>query len=578
MEINWNQIPKNPGVYLWKDKDDQIIYVGKAKNLRNRMKQYFNNELSLKNQLLLKHIFSFDYQVCASEMEALILEQNLINEYEPKYNIKIKSSKTYPYIELKKGKNIKLSVSKNQKFYRGAKYYGPFPDGFSARRIIKILSSCLPLDLCLSPNKNEPCLNYQMGRCMGQCVGENTEEKKQFIIEQIENFFKGKTIFFEEELKRKIEKNNKIFNFEESQKLLENLNLIKKIKEQRITKFNDNKHRDIFNFYASDGIVSISMMSIRFGHINITNNYMNKQFNPDPKDSIESFISRYYLNAIIPDEVVVPFELQWEHKNFHHSIPKKGVKKELIDIVYEHAKSKYESNIKSFLFEIKNYEYAMKIFKEKISNKEIHTIEMIDISSTMGSEQVGAIVHFKNGEKRKSKYRKYIVNNVNKMDDYASIEEVSRRHFQNIIDKKEELPDLFIVDGKYQLIKVKKVLEELNIKDVALFGLIKDENHKTNAIIDSEMKIINLEKGSFIHLFLTRIQDEVHRFVIHFHRSRREKIILESELDKYTFLNEIDKQNLFREFKSIRKILIASDSELRKIISNRKVDKFIKSR
>lgn len=579
MEINWNNIPTNPGVYLWKGINDQVIYVGKAKNLRNRMKQYFKGDLTPKTRLLVKNIVDFDFQVSTSEMDALILEQNLINEYEPKYNIKIKSAKTYPYIELKTGNNIKLSVTKTTKYIKNTKYYGPYPDGFSARRIINLLSSVLPLDNCLAPNSGKPCLNYEMGKCLGKCIGIDSSNERKFVIDSIENFFKGKTKYFEDQIRERIEINNKMLNFEESQKLVENLDFIEKINAQRSNTFKDSKHRDIINYYSENGIISISIMHVRFGNVSMTTNFMNKQFNPDPLDSLESFIYRFYDRNLVPDEIVIPFDLDWDSKiKVRTTNPKIGTKKDLLDTVCKHAKAKYVNNIDGYLNKIKSYEEALSFLKRNVSPKDIHTIEMVDISSTMGAEQVGAIIQFKNGEPRKSKYRKYIIRNVQGMDDYAATTEVVKRHFKAKIEKNEEMPDLFIVDGKNQLKNAEKIFDELKIDNVILAGLIKDDKHTTNAIINNEMDIFKLNRNEQMYLFLQRIQDEVHRFVINFHRSRREKIVLESQLDQYTFLTETDKQNLFKEFKSIRKILIASETELRKVISKTKVEKFMKER
>ncbi len=579
MNINWDNIPTHPGVYIWKAADDQVIYVGKAKNLRARMKQYFAKDLTPKNKLLLANIKDFDYQVTASELDALLLEENLINEYEPRFNLKIKSARKYPYIELKRGRNIKLSVSKTLKFNKGASYYGPFPDGFGAKKIIKLLSAAFPLDVCLAPNTNQPCLNYQMGRCMGQCTGEDNIHLKDFVVNGVEDFFKGNTKYVEEKIEERIEANNKLLNFEESQQLKENLDFINKLNEQKSNTFKDTKHRDILNYYVEDGIISISLMFVRFGTVSLTSNFINKRFNPDPKDSLESFIHRFYKKNMIPDELILPFELEWEgSQDIKMTIPKSGTKKELLDVVEKHATDKYVTNIGGYMQKIEGYEQALTFIKANLGEKAINTIEMVDISSTQGAEQVGAVVRFDYGEPNKSKYRKYIIKTVDKMDDYASTEEVIWRHFSRMVEEKRKLPDMFIVDGKHQLTNAKKILAELGIEDVLLCGLIKDDKHDTDAIINANGEVSTLDREAHMYKFMNRIQEEVHRFVIHFHRSRRQKTILESKLDDFTFLTEVDRQNMFREFKSIRKIMTATDTELRKVLSESKVQKFIKER
>ncbi len=579
LTIDWNNIPNLPGVYIWKGEEGQVLYVGKAKKLRQRMQQYFRDDLPPKNKLLVKNIVDFEYQVSASEIDALLLEETLINEFEPKYNIKIKSAKKYPYIQLKKTGDISLKISHSLKFYKGSKFFGPFPDGFGAKKIIGILSSVLPLDECLSPNSGKPCLNYEMGRCLGKCKGEININEKEFVISQVEDFFKGKTDYVVEKIKNRIERNNELLNFEESKSLAENLSFIEKLNEQKTNAFKDVKHRDVINFYIKDDIVSISIMYIRFGTVNLTNNFISKEINHDPKELLESFIYRYYKKNMIPDEVIVPMRLDWSSETeIKLNVPDSGKRKDLLELVSTNAKEAYINNVHSYLNRVAGYEETIKFIRDNIEDKKINDIEMVDISSTMGSEQVGAVVRFKNGEPYKEAYRKFIITSTDKMDDYASTEEVVRRHFTRLLNDNRSLPDLFIVDGKHQLTNAKNIFGELGIEGVTLVGLIKDEKHKTNAIINDKLEIIELDKKSKTYLFLSRLQDEVHRFVIQFHRKRREKSIVESKLDDFTFLNENDKQNLFKEFKSIRKILTANETELRKVLTESKIKKFIEEK
>ncbi len=578
MNIDWSTIPTKPGVYLWKNSIGQVIYVGKAKNLRNRMKQYFRDDLPPKSKLLLKYIADFDFQVSASELDALILEQTLINEYEPKFNVKIKSAKTYPYIEVRSGKNLKLSLSKTVKFIKNTKYYGPYPDGYSARRIINMLSSVFPVDTCLAPESGKPCLNYEMGRCMGQCINDNIENKMKFSLDRIEDFFKGDVQYVENKLLERLKKMNELLQFEDSRKIYDDIELIEKIKQQTTYAFKDTKHRDFINYFEKDGIISISMTLVRFGKVTITLNFMNKLFNPNPKDAVEEFLERAYKRNPIPDEVVMPFEPEWKTSNVKVTVPTTGTKFQLLELTKVNAETKFISHIDGFLNKIKSYDEAIKFIKANTKDKLINTIEMVDISSLQGQEQVGAVVNFLHGEPNKSQYRKYIIQSTNKMDDYAATEEVVRRHFKRKLDDETPLPDIFIVDGKNQLLNAKKIFDELGIKDVILCALKKDDKHKTNALINIRMEETPIESTSHMYLFLARIQEEVHRFVISFHRSRRNKVVLESALDKYVFLDEFDKQILFKEFKSIRKMLLANEAELSKVIGKTKSHKFIKER
>lgn len=573
IKIDWDKIPNSPGVYLWKSSTNQVIYVGKAKNLKNRMKQYFDRDLSPKNMLLIKNIKAFDFQVTNNEIDALILEQTLINEYEPKFNIKIKSSKIYPYIEVKKEPRISVSITKKTK-NKNSKYFGPYPDGYYSRNIIKIIHNAIPVDKCYSPNSGKKCINYEMGRCLGYCFKDVSEKEKEFTFNMVLDFLSGKVKYVETKLKEKLEYFNEKEQYEESKKIHNYLENVWKIKDEQSHTFNDSKHRDIFNFYEKDDFMSISIMHIRFGNVSFISNYISKKFNPDKEDSFESLINTFYTNSPIPDEIIIPFPLKWKHElDEKISIPKIGIKKTLLDIVYKNAKSKYENEIDSYLNKIKSYEESLNFLKKYVINKEINTIEMLDISSTMGDQQVGAVVSFKNGEPNKSLYRKYIIKDSFKMDDYSSVKEVVERHFNNKIKNNIEFPDLFIIDGKHQLTIAKNVFRDLEIEGVTLIALKKNIKHKTDSLIDEKLKEIKLDEETQIYLFLSKLQDEVHRFVISFHRQRRKKSILQSSLDKYVFLTKEDKNKLFMEFKSIRKIMIASIEDLSKVIGLRKAKK-----
>ena len=573
IKIDWDKIPNNPGVYLWKGFTGQVIYVGKAKNLNNRMKQYFNRDLSPKNMLLIKNIKSFDFQVTDNEIDALILEQTLINEYEPKFNIKIKSSKIYPYIEVKKEPKISILITKKTK-NKNSKYFGPYPDGYYSRNIVKIIQGALPIDKCYSPKSGKKCINYEMGRCLGYCFKDVSKQEEQFTFNMAVDFLSGKVKYIEDKLLSKLKVFNDNQQYEESKKIYEFLENIKKIKDEQSHTFNDSKHRDIFNFYESDEYMSISIMHVRFGNISFTSNYISRKFNPDKNDSFESFINTFYINKLIPDEIVIPFNLKWEQTlDCKITIPQKGVKKILLDIVYKNAETKYKNEIDSFINKIKSYEEAISFLKDNIDNKEINLIEMMDISSTMGDQQVGAVISFKSGEPNKSLYRKYIIKSIDKMDDYASTREVVERHFNNKIENNISMPDVFIIDGKHQLSIAKDVFKNLGIKDVTLIALKKNKKHETDSILDSDLNEIKLNKETQVYLFLAKLQDEVHRFVISFHRQRREKSILKISLDKYSFLNNDDKNKLFIEFKSHRKIMIASIDDLSKVVGIKKAKK-----
>lgn len=577
IKINWKNIPNKPGTYLWKDKDNQVIYVGKAKDLKNRMQQYFKNNLSIKNKLLVKEISFFDFQISSNEIDALILEQTLINKYAPKYNIKIKGAKVYPYIEVLNNERISLRITKKTN-NKNSKYFGPYPDGYSPRKIIEILNSVFPIDKCLSRSFGKKCINYDMGRCPGYCFKKVSDQEKSFIFHSTVDFLSGKTSLVKERLIAKLNKMNSIMKFEESIKITNYLETIKKIEDQKSYNFIDSIHRDIFNFYYENNVISISIMHIRFGNIDLTTNYISDLLIYD-EEQIESMIHRYYLNNPFPDEVIVPFK--FKHPDLIKAkliLPVKGSKKNILHLVKDNAKEKYNLNINSHLNKLKIFNDVKKFFESKLNIKDTSLIEMVDISSTMGKEQVGTVISFRNGIENKSSYRKYIIRDTEIMDDYMSTNEVVRRHFNNKIKNNLEIPNIFIVDGKYQLVGAQRIIKNLGIKNIKVIALKKNIEHKTESLINDNFDEIEIKNYQNVYLFLSKIQDEAHRFSINFHRLRRDKKITESELDKFKFLSQNDKDKLFKEFKSIRKIFISSEDDLKKIIGTKNSKLFIEQK
>jgi len=273
------------------------------------MNQYFDKEVSLKNKLLVKQIENFDFQIAANEIDALVLEQTLINEYEPKFNIKIKGAKVYPYIELSKNKvvSVKVSIRPNKK---NVKYFGPYPDGFSSRKIVKLLQHALPIDKCYGINSGKKCINYNMNRCLGYCFKEVSEHEKEFFYKKASEFLSGKTTYIKNKLKEQLEHFNETMQYEESEKIFNYLEIVKKIENEQNNNFNDSLHRDVFNFYEKDGILSISIIHIRFGNISFTTNFITEIENPEDNEEIISFIFRYYLDKPVPDEIISPFKFE----------------------------------------------------------------------------------------------------------------------------------------------------------------------------------------------------------------------------------------------------------------------------
>lgn len=574
-----NLVPNLPGCYLWKDKNQQVIYVGKAKNLQRRMKQYFNGNLSPKNQLLVKNIVDFDYQITPSEVDALILEQELINEHEPKYNIRIKEAKIYPYIELTAGTNKELKVTKNY-LKNGSKYFGPFPEGLgSAYRVTKFLRSLYPLNKCLKPNNNahKPCLNYQIGLCMGQCIKTISESDYDSILKKITTLFAGNISLVQTDLNNKINQLSAEKNYESAKKLLEQGQILKTLASEQSIIFKNTLHRDVIAWEFDQEVISISIAYIRFGRLSFTKNWLFKDYGIDElQQQIESFLIIYYHNNFLPDEIIIQQKLVNIEKLFITTsfvVPIFGLKKQLLKNTLNDAISKLASDKLAYLTMLNNQITALEDLEKLFNIPKLTNLEMVDISNFAGAQTVGAVINYQNGVRNPNLYRKYLLEEAQSFkNDYEAIYITTYRHFRQKLMTNQVLPDLYIVDGKHQLTAAKRALTELNLSLIVI-GLIKDDCHNTKALFTEDGDEIDLKLHPQIYLFLRQIQDEVHRFVITYHKNVRTKSILTTSLHQYKFLNDNDINDLFNYFGTIRKIRIASKAELTKVISKNKADK-----
>ncbi len=577
MEINWTKIPSEPGCYLWKNNQGEVIYVGKAKNIKNRMKSYFNNSISSRTKLLVKNIADYDFEIAPTEIDALLLEQNLINKYNPKYNLKIKRGSTYPYIELTKGPNHTIRTANKIK-NNGSKYYGPFPHGTgSAYKLTKVLKEIYPINLCKNPGSGIPCINYQMGLCMGQCIKKVTEKDYEPVLKDLNLFLNGDTSKIRKILEAKIFDYSKKLMFEEANLFKSKLILINNLKDKQVVIFQDGKHRDVFGWSIEKDFLSLSISYIRFGNLLSTANYI-FEIITDADDLLETFFFEYYQNNLHPDEIITFFK----NENIQNLLkiplvfPFKGSKKEILENTIINSKIKLDNYLQNLEKEKLSYSNSLKEMQSYIKIKQLKNVEIIDISSFAGKEQVGSVIAFKNGKPYKNFYRKYIIKDIKQMNDYKAIEEVTYRHFRNKLIEKQALPDLLIIDGKNQVKSALKALKELFLDEkIIVIGLIKDQNHNTKAIFTSEEETFNLNPRSDLYILLGLVQEEVHRYVLNFHHLRAQKSLLTTSLDQYLFLTSENKDNLFREFVSIRNIKLANEKQLAKIIGLVKTKKLL---
>lgn len=563
-------IPNSPGCYQMLNKDGKIIYVGKAKNLHKRVNSYFNRTHTGKTALMVSEIHDFTYIVANSELEAFIIELNLIKKYDPYYNILLKDDKSYPYIEYISKPYPKLKVSRYLNIKKRDKklIFGPYPNAYAARRIVNLLNRLYPLKKC-DGMPSKPCLYFHINECLGYCTKKYNLESMEKMENDILSFLRGNDKILIDKINEKMQIHSNNLNFELAQELKEELNYIKIVLAKQKVELHDYINRDVIGYYYDKGFISIEIFFIRNGKL-LGN--VNKTFPlvGEVKEDLELFIMDFYDNKEIPREIIVDEEvdkeLLGEMLNTKIITPQKGKKKDLLKMADMNAKINLDNQMSLYLKEtektIKPNEELQKLLKLAKLNR----IDAFDNSNLFGSYSVSAMIVFKNGKPCKKEYRKYKIS-LEKNDDFNTMKEVIyRRYYRALVDKT-ELPDLIIVDGGINQINACKiVLEDLNLK-IKVCGLKKDNHHRTSNLVDGDTyQIIEIDKNKELFHYLTRIQDEVHRFTINYHKSIRSKGSISSILDNISGIGDARKKALIKEFGSVVKIKNASVEELAKIV------------
>lgn len=558
-------MPDSPGCYIYKDIDDKILYVGKAKKLRSRVHQYFDRVYFNKTANLVKQIEDVEFVMTRSEKEALVLEINLIKQYMPPFNVIFMDDKHYPYIAISKEKYPRLSIRRDAKSNK-YKHYGPFPDSKAAYKVLNLLNNIYPLRKC----KNIPstsCLYYHMGQCLAPCVNTLDDNTYLSYVKEIDKFFKGYSNDILNDLTNKMYKASDDLNFE---KALECKNLIEGIKaitSKQIIEFSDKVSRDVIGFYIKEGFVSVSILMYRNGYLNTKICEVLNEVG-DISDIIETFLMQFYNTHDIPREIYISENVSLdslkETLNINIINPKASSGQELILLSIENAKKSLEA---------KFIELASKdedIFIELgsyLNMSRVSTIEMCDMSHISGDSAVGVVIVFQNGYAMKNKYRKFNIKGENTADDLASTYEVIYRRFYNLLKDNLPMSDILIVDGGVnQMNAAKKALDDLNINSVKVCGLAKDDNHRTKSFITDTYEEINLDKSSKLFLFLMKMQDEVHRFAITFFKNKKAKSMISSILDEVKGLGPTRKKRLLTVFHSLDEIKKASKEQLLQIL------------
>ena len=564
-------VPHQPGCYLMKDKNGIIIYVGKSKNLKNRLTSYFKQTHTGKTAMLVRDIVDFEYILTSSELEALLLEINLIKKHDPKYNILLRDDKTYPYIEITNEKVFRLLVVRNPniKKKRDTKLFGPFPNVTAARRVVDMINRIYPLRKCRHYEK-KVCLYYHIGQCLGYCVKDIDDEVLNEMKQEIISFLNGNHKIITDKLKELMDKSSEKLQFERAKEYKELLDYINITLEKQKVELDDNLNRDIIGYYENNNYLSMQILFIRGGKLLDHKSDIFPMID-DTKEEITTYISKFYdKHKIKPNEVIVPdiidkdilteaFEL-----NFH--TPIKGKKKKMLDLACVNAKNYY--NEQMTLIE-RNEEKTTKSLEELKSILKIDDasrIELFDNAHLFGTFNVSGMVVFVDGKPYKNAYRKYkISNDVN--DDYGTMREVIYRRYFRVLKDKLEKPSLIIVDGGIgQLNVAREVLQELNL-NIPTAGLKKDDNHHTNVLIGLDpIQELPISKDSNLFLLLTKMQDEVHNYTINYHRQIRSKGQISSILDNIEGIGEVRKHKLLKKYHTTSKILNTDNEELEQIL------------
>jgi excinuclease ABC subunit C len=563
-------VPNNPGCYLMKNNNNEIIYVGKAKNLKNRLSSYFNGIHTGKTKMLLDDITDFEYIITNKEKEALILEINLIKKYMPKYNILLKDDKSYPYIELTDDKIPILKVVRNinRKKNNKTKLYGPYPNVLAARKTVNMLNRLYPLRKCQTYNKNG-CLYYHLGQCLGYCINKIDNNVIMDIKKEIITFLKGDYTLITKKIETEMLDASNNMNYEKALQLKELLNDIKITVNNQKVELTNKDDLDVFGYSYKEGYLSIQVFYIRGGKLlgRTSNIY---EIVDDIEESLTYYILNFYnKDHIKPKLILIPSIIDnilvEEILNIKVSIPKKGQYKNIIDMVNNNAKINLDNELITIKKNNDNINKALNSLCNILNISKADKIEIFDNSNLFGSFYVSGMVVYENGLPNKNLYRKYKIN-LDYPDDLKAMEEVIYRRYFKVIKDDLIKPDLVIVDGgKNQLNITKNIINDLNL-NIPVIGLKKDNKHHTSSIIKSNNEEVIIDKRDPLFILLNNMQDEVHRFSIYYHKDLRSKGLLASVLDVVPGIGEKRKKELLKKYKTINKIKSLSKEELTTIL------------
>ena len=557
-------LPDNPGCYLYKDNIGEIIYVGKAKNLKNRVKSYFTGTHNKKTQTLVSKIEDLEYIIVNSEKEALLLENNLIKKYRPYFNIRLKDDKSYPYLMITKEEHPRLLMTRKYKRNNKNIYFGPYVDIKSATEVKKILDKIYPLRKC-NPVEKRPCMYYQIGECIGPCAKKITTDDYKMQISKIKSFLTGNTKEILSDLRTKMQEHIKNLEFEAAGQIHSYIKSIEVSVQNQVVADSTNIDRDYIGFSFNDEYICIQIFLSRLGNI-IERKVEYFNLYDSPEGILYSYLLQYYALNKLPKEIYiddVDENLLSDVVDCKIIIPKRGNHRKILDTVKENATYYLNNNLAIEELKERKLQVTLNNIAEKLGVQSINSIDAFDNSNIMGVDAVSVKVNFTNGKKNTYNYRKFKIDESMGINDVQTMKEVLYRNYK---DKKTNTELLIVDGGKNHLnVAIDVVHKTLGLSQIKIIGLAKNEKHITEYIITDDYEIIEFPKTSAEYLFLKQIQDEVHRFAITYHRATKNKNMYKSSLDDIKGIGKVRKNLLLKSFSSLEEIKTASEEKLLKL-------------
>ncbi|MFS9316138.1 excinuclease ABC subunit UvrC [Streptococcus infantis] len=560
-------LPTSPGCYIHKDKNGTIIYVGKAKNLRNRVRSYFRGSHDTKTEALVSEIVDFEFIVTESNIEALLLEINLIKENKPKYNIMLKDDKSYPFIKITNERYPRLIITRQVK-KDGGLYFGPYPDVGAANEIKRLLDRIFPFRKCTNP-PSKVCFYYHIGQCMAHTVCRKDEAYFKAMSQEVSDFLKGQDDKIIDDLKEKMAVTAQSMEFERAAEYRDLIQAIGTLRTKQRVMAKDLQNRDVFGYYVDKGWMCVQVFFVRQGKLIERDVNLFPYYN-DPDEDFLTYVGQFYQEKshLIPNEILIPQDIDEEAIKALVDTkvlkPQRGEKKQLVNLAIKNARVSLEQKFNLLEKSVEKTQGAIENLGRLLQIPTPVRIESFDNSNIMGTSPVSAMVVFVNGKPSKKDYRKYKIKTVVGPDDYASMREVIRRRYGRVQRDGLTPPDLIVIDGGQGQVNIAKqvIQEELGL-DIPIAGLQKNDKHQTHELLFGDpLEVVELSRNSQEFFLLQRIQDEVHRFAITFHRQLRSKNSFSSQLDGIEGLGPKRKQNLMKYFKSLTKIKEASVDEI----------------